>query len=140
MPNASRHFTTNLAKPFLRNALAGCLALILAGCATGRDMTSPHYLPEWENRVFNVPNPSETSAGFWVVKVSEKVAYGTGRALLIPFALLGNVALNAYLIPTWPFRWLFRGDKRLLVWVPVFHVGEDVGSSEFSKAWNRDLV
>ncbi len=103
-------------------------------------MTSSHYLPEWENQVFSFPNPTETSAGFWLVKATEKTAFAVGRGLLIPFALIGNLAVNAYLVPTWPFRWAFRGDKRLLVWYPLFHVGTDVGSPEFSKAWNRDLV
>lgn len=113
--------------------------LLLAGCATGRDMTSKHYLPEWENKLVNAPNPTETSAGFWVVKATQKTAYFMGRTLLVPFALVGNVLVNAYLIPTWPVRRAFRGDKRLLVWYPIFHVGTDAGSSEFSKEWNRDL-
>ncbi len=113
--------------------------LCLGGCATGRDMTSKYYLPEWENKLVNAPNPTETSAGFWVVKATEKTAYVTGRTLLVPFAVVGNVLVNAYLIPTWPIRWAFRGDKRLLVWYPIFHVGTEVGSSEFSKEWNRDL-
>ena len=114
--------------------------IVLNGCATGRDMTSSHYLPEFENKFFNFPNPSETSGGYWAAKTTQKVAHGIGRTILFPFAILANVAVNAYLIPTWPVRWLFRGDKRLLVWYPLFGVGDDVGSSYYSKEWNRDLT
>ncbi len=116
------------------------LLTVLTGCATGRDLTSEHYLPEWENKYFTVPSPSETSAGYWAAKTADKVAYGTERVILTPFAFLGNVALNAYYIPTWPVRRLFRGDKRLVVWEPIFHVGEEVHSDFFSKEWNKDLV
>ena len=120
-------------------ALSILLTMVLSGCATGRNMTSKRFLPEWENKILNFPNPKETSAGFWAAKTAQKISYGIGRTLLFPFAILGNVAVNAYLIPTWPFRWLFRGDKRLIVWVPMFHVGEEVDSDYFSKEWNQDL-
>lgn len=118
-----------------------CLLFLMCvtGCATGRDLTSPHYIPEWENKVFNFPAPSETSGGQWVVESSAKAAHGIGRTLLIPFALVGNAAVNAYYIPTWPIRSLFRGDKRLLVWRPLWGVGSTVGSDYYSKEWNKDL-
>ena len=115
-------------------------ALLAAGCATGRDLTSKHYLPEWENRMINIPSPSETSGGYWAAKSAQKISHGIGRVLLIPFAVLGNVAVNAYFIPTWAIRWLIRGDKRLIVWYPLFDVGQDVGSDYYSKEWNRDLT
>ena len=114
--------------------------LIFGGCATSRNLTSKHYLPEWENKFFNFPNPSETSAGFWAAKTAQKISFGIGRTILFPFAILGNVVVNAYLISTWPLRWIFRGDKRLIVWYPLFGIGDDVGSSYYSKEWNRDLV
>ena len=116
------------------------ILFILSGCATSRDMTSSHYLPEWENRIFNFPNPSETSGGYWAAKTAHKTGQAIGKAMLFPFAILGNVAYNAYLVPTWPFRWLLRGDKRLLVWIPIFHAGEETGSDYFSKQWNHDLT
>ena len=116
------------------------LCFILSACATGRDMTSRHYIPEWENRIINLPKPSETSGGYWASKTVKVTSKGIERLILFPFAVLGNIALNAYSIPTWPFRWIFRGDKRLIVWQPLFHVGEDVGSDSFSKQWNADLV
>ena len=116
------------------------LAVLLTGCATGRDLTSPHYLPEWENKVFNFPAPSETSGGRWVTQSSQKVARGVGNALLFPFAIVGNVAVNSYYVPTWPFRSLIRGDKRLIVWYPLFGVGSTAGSDYFTKEWNYDLV
>lgn len=122
------------------------LAIILAfvflvsGCATSRDVTSAHYLPEWENQIFNFPNPSETSGGMWVSKTVSQTAHFIGKTLLFPFAILGNIAINAYYIPTWPFRWLLRGDKRLIVWQPIFKVGDDVGSDFYSKSWNQDIV
>ena len=115
------------------------LTMLFSGCATSRNLTSKHFLPKWENKIFNFPNPKDTSAGFWAAKTARKVSYGIGRTLLFPFAVLGNVAVNAYLIPTWPFRWLLRGDKRLIVWYPIFHVGEEVDSDTFSKEWNQDL-
>ena len=102
-------------------------------------MSSPHYLPDWENKIINVPDPSETSGGYWAAKTAQKISSSIGKVILFPFAVLGNVVVNAYLIPTWPFRWLFRGDKRLIVWYPLFHVGEDVASDYYSKAWNKDL-
>ena len=113
---------------------------MLSGCSTGRDMTSEHYLPKWENRILNFPNPSGTSGGYWARKTADKISDATARIVLFPFAVLGNVVYNAYLIPTWPFRWALRGDKRLMVWNPLFHVGEDVGSDNFSKQWNEDLT
>ena len=114
--------------------------ICLTGCATGRDLTSSHYLPEWENHVFNFPAPSETSGGQWIARSTGKVAHGIGHILLFPFAIVGNVAVNAYYIPTWPVRGLVRGDKRLLVWHPVFGVGSTAGSDYFTKEWNNDLV
>lgn len=123
-----------------KTAILILTAFILNGCATGRNLTSEHYIPEWENKYFTAPNPSETSGGYWAAKTANKIVHGTGRFILIPFALLGNVALNAYYIPTWPVRRLVRGDKRLIVWNPIFHVGEEVHSDFFSKEWNRDLI
>jgi hypothetical protein len=113
---------------------------IASGCATGRDLTSPHYIPEFENKVFNFPAPSETSGGRWIARSTQKVAQGIGNAILFPFAIVGNVAVNAYYVPTWPVRGLFRGDKRLIVWHPVFGVGSTAGSDYYSKEWNYDLV
>lgn len=115
-------------------------ALFISGCATGRDMTSSNYLPKWENQIINLPDPSETSGGYWAAKTAQNVTKGVGKVILFPFAILGNVAVNAYLIPTWPLRWAIRGDKRLLVWYPIFHVGEETGSDYFSKEWNKDLA
>lgn len=114
--------------------------LFLSGCATGRDMTSKHYLPEWENHILNFPNPSSTSAGYWAKSTAHQVSHRTEQVILFPFAVLGNIAVNAYMIPTWPFRWAIRGDKRLIVWYPLFHVGEEMGSPAFSKQWNDDLT
>lgn len=114
--------------------------LSFSACATGRDLTSPHYLPEWENKVFNFPAPSETSGGRWIAQSSQKVAQGVGNAVLFPFAIVGNIAVNSYYIPTWPIRGLFRGDKRLIVWHPLFGVGNTAGSDFYTKEWNRDLV
>ena len=110
------------------------------GCATGRDLTSQHYIPEWENKMFNFPAPSETSAGRWVIQGTQKVGAGIENVLLFPFAVAGNVAVNSYYIPTWPLRLTFRGDKRLLVWSPLFGVGSTAGSDVYSKEWNNDLV
>jgi hypothetical protein len=114
--------------------------LLFAGCATSRDLTSPHYLPEWENKVFNFPAPTETSGGRWITQGTQRVAHGVGNTLLVPFAVVGNVAANAYYIPTWPVRSLARGDKRLIVWHPLFGVGNRAGSDTFTKEWNHDLV
>lgn len=114
--------------------------LVFSGCATGRDMTSANYLPKWENKVINLPDPSETSGGYWAAKTAQTITKGVGKAVLFPFAVLGNILVNAYLIPTWPLRWAIRGDKRLIVWYPLFHVGEEVGSEPFSKEWNKDLA
>ena len=122
------------------NAFLILLVICSNGCATARNMTSPNYLPDFENKFYNFPNPSETSGGYWAAKTTQKVASGIGHTVLFPFAILGNVVVNAYLVTTWPFRWLFRGDKRLIVWYPLFDVGTDVGSSYYSKEWNRDLV
>ena len=116
------------------------LFLLAAGCATGRDMTSKNYLPEWENQLVYFPNPSETSGGQWAVKGGGMVAKGVEETIRLPLAVAGNVALNAYYIPTWPLRWTFRGDKRLIVWQPLFQVGESAGSHYFSQEWNQDLV
>ena len=113
---------------------------VMAGCATGRDLHSSHYIPEWENKFVNFPSPSETSGGQWAVRTSQKTAYAVERTLLFPFAILGNVAVNSYYIPTWPVRWVTRGDKRLLVWQPLFDVGSTAGSDFYSKEWNKDLV
>ena len=57
------------------------LMLLISGCATGRDITSKHYIPEWENELVNLPAPSESSAGFW--------------AAWLPFSLPQQ----------WPFCW-----------------------------------
>ena len=116
------------------------LLLITTSCATGRDLTSDNYIPEWENKLFSVPNPSETSSGYWAAKTVKAVGHGVERVLLFPFAILGNVVVNAYYIPTWPFRWLFRGDKRFVVWKPIFSYGEEIGSDYYSKKWNEDLA
>lgn len=121
-------------------ALFLLVTLIFTSCATGRDLSSPHYLPKWKNNIFNFPSPSETSSGYWVTKTASSIGKGVGRILLFPFAILGNVAVNAYYVPTWPFRWAFRGDKRLLVWYPIFDVGKEVGSSYYSTEWNKDLA
>ncbi|MSR76865.1 MAG: hypothetical protein EXS63_01350 [Candidatus Omnitrophica bacterium] len=115
-------------------------SLFLNGCATGRNLASSHYLSDEENKFFNFPNPSETSAGYWAVKAARKTAYAVGRTILFPFAILSNGVVNVYLISTWPFRWIFQGDKRLIVWYPLFGVGENVGSSYYSKEWNHDLI
>jgi hypothetical protein len=123
-----------------KTMIAALIAFCFAGCATGRDLTSSHYIPGWENQVFTFPAPSETSGGHWVARSSEKVAEGVGNALLVPFAFIGNVAVNAYYVPTWPVRSLVRGDKRLIVWHPLFGVGSTAGSDFYSKEWNRDLV
>jgi len=120
--------------------LAIILFLGMCGCATGRDLTSPNYIPEWENQIISLPDPSSTSSGYWAAKTVKAASKGVERIILFPFAILGNVAVNAYLIPTWPFRWLLRGDKRLFLWHPLFGVGEEVGSDYYSKEWNQDLV
>lgn len=114
-------------------------SLLLSSCATGRDLTSNHYIPEWENKIINLPNPSETSSGYWLVRGTQKAGYYLGRTLLIPFAVAGNMLVNAYYIATWPIRWPLRGDKRLIVWYPLFKVGDEVASDFYSKEWNRDL-
>lgn len=116
------------------------IILLFAGCATGRDITSPHYIPEWENQVFTFPAPNETSGGRWIARSSQKVAQGVGNIILFPFAIIGNIAVNSYYVPTWPVRSLFRGDKRLIVWHPLFGVGNTAGSDFYTKEWNRDLV
>lgn len=103
-------------------------------------MTSSHYLPEWENKVINLPSPSETSGGYWGAKTAQVAAKTIGRVILFPFAIAGNLIVNAYYITTWPLRWPLRGDKRLIVWYPLFDVGSEVGSDYFSKEWNRDLA
>lgn len=103
-------------------------------------MTSDHYLPDFENRIFNFPSPSETSGGMWAAKSVNKTTEMIGKTLAVPFAILGNVLINAYYIPTWPLRWLIRGDKRLVVWHPIFHVGDEVGSDYFSSEWNKDIA
>ena len=113
---------------------------LFAGCATGRDLTSSHYLPAWENKLIQAPPPSETSAGHWAAHTAGKIGTGLKRTLLFPFAVVGNVALNAYTIPTWPIRYPLRGDKRLIVWHPLFHDGENTGWEYFSKEGNSDLV
>ncbi len=128
-----------MSKPLKQIRIAISL-LLLAGCSTGRDLTSPNYIPEWENKLVNFPAPSETSGGRWVLEGSQKVGTGIGNALLFPFAIAGNAAANAYYIPTWPLRAVGRGDKRLIVWHPLFGVGSTVGSDFYSKEWNRDLV
>ena len=112
---------------------------LIAGCATARDMSSAHYLPAWENQFFTVPSPSETSGGYWTLKAASAAGKGVGRLLLFPFALAGNIVMNVYYIVTWPVRWPLRGDKRFLVWYPLFSHGELVGSHYFSKQWNEDL-
>jgi hypothetical protein len=117
----------------------GCI-FVLLGCATGRDITSKHYLPEWENKIVNLPNPSETTGGYWAMKTAQTVSKGTQKVVLFPFAIAGNAAVNAYYIPTWPLRWLARGDRRLIVWYPLFDVGQNTGSDFFTKQWNQDLI
>ncbi len=124
----------------MRRLLLYLTLFLLTGCATGRDLTSPHYLPEWENKYVNFPAPSETSAGRWALRSSKAAAHGIANTLLFPFAIIGNVATNAYYIPTWPVRRVFRGDKRFIVWNPLFGVGSTVGSDFYSKEWNQDLV
>ncbi len=120
--------------------LAAGLSLSLSACATGRDLTSANYIPEWENKLFTLPAPSDTTGGRWFIQGSKKLAGGIGNVVLIPFALVGNVAVNAYYIPTWPVRRVIRGDKRLIVWYPIFQVGSTTGSDFYSKEWNNDLV
>ncbi len=125
----------------MRNRLVTILLLtVLSGCATNRTLTSKHYLPDWENRFIYLPNPSESSGGQWAVKGGKAVAAGVEQTVRVPLAIVGNVAINSYYVPTWPFRWAFRGDKRFIVWQPVFSVGESVGSSYFSSEWNQDLI
>ena len=116
------------------------IVIMLAGCATGRDMTSSHFIPQWENKIINLPTPSETTGGYWAIKAAKATGKVIERIIVFPFALVGNIAVNAYYIPTWPLRWMFRGDKRLIVWYPLFDVGEEVGSEYYSKEWNKDLV
>ncbi len=113
------------------------LALVLSGCATGRDLTSEHYLPEWENQLVTFPNPSESSGGQWAVRSSRAAAKGVETTVRVPLALAGNTALHAYYIPTWPLRALFKGDKRLIVWHPILKVGENPGSDFYSSEWNE---
>ena len=124
----------------MRKAFAILLLLPILGCSTSRDLTSSNYLPEWKNKLIYLPSPSDSSAGYWAKKSASAVEKGLERIILFPFALIGNVAVNAYFITTWPFRALFMGDKRLIVWYPLFHVGESVESSYFSEQWNQDLV
>lgn len=116
------------------------ILIFFCGCATGRDLTSPHYLPAWENKIIQIPAPSETSGGNWVIESSKKAGKGIEALVLTPFALAGNAALNAYYIPTWPVRAIARGDRRLIVWHPLFKVGAVAGSEFYSKEWNRDLI
>lgn len=116
------------------------MILCLTGCSTGRDLTSPHYIPEWENKLINFPSPSDTSGGRWVIESGKKVGKGIENTVLFPFAVAGNAAVNAYYIPTWPLRAIARGDNRLIVWHPLFGVGSTVGSDFYSKEWNTDLV
>ena len=73
-------------------------------------------------------------------KTTRAISKGVERVLLFPFAVLGNIIVNAYYVPTWPIRWFLRGDKRLFIWTPIFHVGEEVGSDFYSKEWNQDLI
>lgn len=115
------------------------VVLIGAGCASPRDLSSPHYLPPWENRLFSVPSPSETSAGYWAVKAAHGTGKVLGHLLLFPIALGGNLLINAWFIVSWPVRWPLHGDKRLIVWYPLFSRGEKAGSRYFSKEWNEDL-
>lgn len=124
----------------MKKIVGSLVLLLIFGCATGRDITSKHYLPEWKNELINMPAPSETSGGYWTVKAAQKTGEVVGHTILVPFALAGNAAVNAYYIPTWPARWLFRGDKRLIVWHPIFNVGNRVGSRYFTEQWNEDLV
>ena len=112
---------------------------LLSSCATARKMSSPHYLPEWQNRFFTFPNPSETTGGYWAVKAASATGKGIAHLLLFPLALAGNLVVNTYYIVTWPVRWPLRGDKRLLVWYPLFARGDKVGSRYFSREWNEDL-
>ena len=116
------------------------LMFLMSGCSTGRDITSKRYLPIWENRVINFPAPTETSGGYWTVQAAKKTGDAVGSTILFPFAVLGNTAVNAYYIPTWPVRWAVRGDKRLIVWYPIFDVGQHTGSRYFTEQWNEDLV
>lgn len=113
---------------------------LILGCATGRNLASPHYIPEWENRLVTFPSPSETSGGYWAAKTVKTVGKGMEQLILFPAAVVGNTALNAYYIPTWPARRLWKGDRRLIVWHPLFKAGQSTGSDYFSKEWNRDLV
>ena len=115
-------------------------ALLVLGCATNRTLTSKHYLPEWENQLIYLPNPSESSGGQWAIKGGQAIASGVEQTVRVPLAVAGNAAVNAYYVPTWPFRWAFRGDKRLIVWRPIFSVGESAGSKHFSSEWNQDLI
>ena len=127
-------------KSFKLAALLTLACLLPLGCATGKDMSSEHFLPEWKNRLVYLPNPSESSGGYWARKAAHQIAKGIERTVFFPFAIAGNVAANAYFIPTWPFRYFIRGDKRLIVWYPMFHVGEDAPSEYFSQQWNQDLA
>ncbi len=111
----------------------------LSACATSRDLSSSHYLPEWENRFFSVPAPGETTGGYWAVRSMHAAADGLGHLLLFPLAAIGNIVINLYYIVTWPIRWPLFGDKRLIVWYPLFAKGEKIGSRHFSKEWNEDL-
>lgn len=115
-------------------------ALLVSGCATGRDFTSERYLPEWENQVLSFPAPNETSAGYWAEKTVEGIGKTLARIVLTPPAILGNALINLYYIPTWPLRWLLRGDKRLIVWHDMFHNEYEIGSAEFAEVWTADLV
>lgn len=127
----------------MKKGLLFCIFLLLIsciGCASGKDITSKHYLPEWQNHLFTFPAPSESSGGGWVVQSAKGVATGVKEVTRLPFSLAGNTALNAYYIPTWPFRWWIRGDKRLIVWYPLFETGQKTGSRYFTKEWNQDLV
>ena len=115
------------------------ILVTLAGCSTSRDLSSSHYLPAWENRLFTFPSPSETTGGYWAAKAASATGKGIGHLLLFPFALAGNLVINAYYIVTWPIRYPLCGDKRLIVWYPLFSKGDQTGSRYFSKQWNEDL-
>ncbi len=118
-------------------ALLILAGLVCGGCANGRDLTSEHYLPEWENKLVTFPNPSETSGGQWAVRGTQAAAKGVENTIRVPLAIAGNAAIQAYYIPTWPLRAIVRGDKRLIVWHPLFKVGENAGSDFFSSEWNE---
>jgi len=116
-----------------------CLILI-TGCATGRNLTSSHYIPEWENRLIKFKSASDTSGGYWAVKTAQMASKGIGKIFVFPFALVSNIVVNTYFVATWPLRRVFMGDKRLIIWYPLFGAGNTGGSAYYSNEWNRDLV